>query len=95
MPTNEEIQKRIIDTIKAKVGKTLICPLCGHNVWSIGDRYAVLSASEHPTELSLGGKIYPTIPITCAKCGNIHLINLKILGFTPEDWDSLRLSKDG
>jgi len=94
MPTDKEIQERIIAALKAKMGGTPNCPICGHNVWSVGNRYVTLSVTKNPSQSTLGGENYPLIPLICSNCGNTHLLNLLILGFTSGDWGSLEFSGD-
>ena len=95
MATDKEIQERIIKALEAKMGKAAPkCPICGHNHWSVGNRYVVLSVSKNPKQVTIGGENYPLIPLVCSNCGNTHLLNLLTLGFTSADWDSLRFSGD-
>lgn len=59
------------------------CPLCHNNEWSISD--VIFYASEFNQKdggLVLGGptRYMPFITITCAKCGNTHVINALIAG---------------
>lgn len=93
MSTNEEIQQRIIKALEDKIGVPK-CPLCGKDAWSVGNSYIVISLSPHPSQVHMGGPVYPTIPVTCQHCGNTHLLNLLILGFKQEELDSLRFTED-
>ena len=95
MPSNKEIQQRIINAIEAKMGKIPNCSLCGHGNWSIGDHYVVLSTSKNPTQTKLGGNVLPFSPMVCLNCGNTHFINLLSVGFAPEDLQSLEFGEDG
>ena len=93
MSSNEEIQKRIIDALERILGNRAIkCSICGNQSWEVGVDYVVLAASPHPTQTFFGGKVYPSVPIICKKCGNTHLINLMKLGFTTQDFDDMRYS---
>ena len=93
MPTNEEIQNRIIEAIKKKTGNRVIdCPICGHKSWQIGVGYMTLGSAKHPTEQQMGGNMYPNIPMICNNCGNTRLINLLVLGFTEADFNSIRFT---
>lgn len=94
MPTDEEIQERILRAIKDKIG-TPRCPLCGNNNWNAGDRYVVLSLSPHPTRVSMGGPAFPMVAIICSHCGNTHFLNLFTLGFSTEELESMGLGEDG
>ena len=94
MSTNEEILKRITDALKERVGnRAVICPVCGNQSWSLGDSYAVLSISEKLTEETRKGFI-PLVPVMCKRCGNTQFINLLILGFKEEEFESLGYSRD-
>jgi predicted nucleic-acid-binding Zn-ribbon protein len=95
MPTNEEIINRIISALQEKVGNhQIVCPICGNQSWTVNNRYVVLTLSEYPTQIALGGEIMPLIPMNCTKCGNTHLLNILVLGFKKEDFESLRFSKN-
>ena len=95
MPTNEEINKRIIAAIEGKIGdRAVACPMCGEQSWEVGYHYTVLAVSEHPTKWSLGGKALPLISMMCKKCGNTQFMNLLGLGFKREDLESLKFSKE-
>ena len=93
MPSNQEITQRIIDYLSAK-SPGPACPICQKNVWTVGDGYVVLPISPHPTEMHMGGKVYPLVAITCSNCGNTQLINLIKLGFKLEEFQDLRFSED-
>jgi len=95
MATKKEIRARILKAINAKTGKSPVCPICGHNVWSLGSGYVAISAEKHPVDQTTGGKVFPLVPLLCTYCGNTHLLNLFYLGFTVDDWDSLELTGDG
>ena len=95
MATEKEIQERIIKAINAKMDKKPTCPMCGYNIWTIASGYVVASASKHPTTVGTAKNVFPMVPMICSNCGNTQLFNLAILGFTPNDWDSLRFGEDG
>lgn len=94
MANDEEVMKRILEAVQAKLGQhDARCSLCGHNQWAIGSRFVVLSASKSPRGMVLGGgEGFPLVPIICQHCGNAHLLNLLVLGFTEKDFDSLGYS---
>jgi len=48
-----------------------------------------LPLSNAPDYVTLGGRVLPTVPLTCSTCGNTHLLNLLILGFTERDFEAL------
>ena len=93
MPSNQEIQQRIINALSAKAPAPP-CPICKNNVWTVGDGYVVLPVSPHPTQIQMGGKVYPLVAVTCSNCGNTQLINLITLGFKPEDFQNLKVSEN-
>jgi len=94
MSTNEEIAKRIIAALEEKVGRRQIsCPICGNKSWTVNNRYAVLTLSEDANQVTSGGDIMPLIPVNCTKCGNTQLINILVLGFKEEDFESLKFSE--
>jgi len=93
MSSNEEITQRIIEALKAKMGIPK-CPLCGNNSWKVEGGYIVLPLSPNPTQVIIGGTVYPIIPIFCGHCGNTQLINLLTLGFNSEDFKSMEFTEN-
>jgi RNase P subunit RPR2 len=93
VPTNEEIQKRIMEALSSKMPKP-ICPMCQNTTWTVTDGYMVVPVSARPTKISMGPRGYPFVPVTCSKCGNTQLINLTLLGFKPEDFKDLKVSEE-
>jgi len=89
MASNEEIVQRIIQKLSDKTGPMRPCSLCGHAAWTVGNQYVVVSLSPQPTQSRLGGPVYPTIGVICSHCGNTHLLNLLILGFSSEELKSM------
>jgi hypothetical protein len=83
MATRQEIFDKITAALAKKVGNTKIrCTICGHDVWTVDQHFTSLPALDNPSEVKLGGSIYPFVTIYCHNCGNTHLINVRILGFT-------------
>ena len=35
--------------------------------------------------MTIGGQAFPLVPLICTNCGNTHLLNLFVLGFSRED----------
>jgi hypothetical protein len=94
VPSNEEIVQRVIQKLTEKTGGMHPCPVCGHAAWTVGNQYVVISLSPQPTEIHMGGPVYPTIAIICSNCGNTHLINMLILGFSQEELKSMGFTVD-
>lgn len=92
--SNQEIIQRIIQKLTEKTGGMHPCPICGHATWQVGNLYAVLALSKHPTEIQLSGPVHPMIPLICSHCGNTHQINLLVLGFSTEELKSMGLTAD-
>jgi len=79
---NTEAFRRIIDAFSAKLGEKPLgdCPICGTKSWQLQDQFAVFSVSERPDQVTLGGRVLPSLVIICSNCGNTMFLNLKILG---------------
>jgi len=90
----EDIQKRIIQALQNKLGPPRPCVMCGHIEWQVADKYIVLSASPNPSQVSIGGQVFPFITLICNNCGNTQFLNLLKLGFTTQDFESLRFTQD-
>jgi hypothetical protein len=88
-PTGESPHDRIAKRLQERT-KPRACVVCGVTQWSLG-YYVTLPAVEAPGELRLGGQNYPLIALVCGNCGNTHLLNLLILGFTAEEWESMKI----
>ncbi len=96
MPTPESeagkaIRDRILAAIDAKrKAPTANCVICGFDEWSFGV-YHLLPSSLDPQKRPdlFGGSLAPYVAIVCGNCGNTHLLNLLLLGFTPEQLKEL------
>jgi hypothetical protein len=63
------------------VGSANPCPVCGQRTLTLnGEGFITLAVSEHPLDISLGGRGFPLIPLVCGNCGNTILINLYNIG---------------
>jgi hypothetical protein len=91
---NQEIFERIIQKLTEKTGSMHPCPICGQTAWQVGNLYVVQALSPRPTELKIGGPVYPMIPLICSHCGNTHQMNLLVLGFGEEELKSMGLTSD-
>jgi hypothetical protein len=89
-PSTEEIQRRILKVMADKGVGARPCPVCGNPEWMIG-AYVVPTVVTNPSTVSLGGPSYPCVSLLCRRCGNTHLLNLYLLGFTKEQFQELIL----
>lgn len=89
----QAIRQRIIAKMALKGVGSRPCPLCGHLEWNLGS-YVPLSISPSPTDVNLGGKLYPSVTLFCRNCGNTHIINLFNLGFTEQEIITLRVPEE-
>lgn len=89
---NQQVRDRIIQALEAKIlgggGEPQACTICGNRTWGIGS-FAPMTSALMPTQVRLGGQVYPFITIFCSNCGNTQLVNLLILGFSDEDLKTL------
>ena len=87
MAFTQQQSDAIVAAIKEKtalpgiVGSPL-CPICGHNQWSIqsaGLVYLVIQ-TQPGAGIALGGPSLPSVAIGCTTCGNTQLLNVLVLG---------------
>jgi len=69
----EEEKKKAQEWIRDK-WKNFACPYSGHTEWDIGETIAQATAFQGGG-LSIGGRVYPLIVVTCRGCGNTVFIN--------------------
>jgi hypothetical protein len=51
------------------------CPYCDHDVWRINPVVSLVNTPDWPLPEGMSAGLYPAVPIICAKCGHIVLIN--------------------
>jgi hypothetical protein len=94
---NVSIRERIVAAINEKrMPNTVIlpCAICAHRNWVIGN-FIPLPFSIQPDLFNpFGEKIYPLVTVICSNCGNTLFVNIRVLGFSPEEWPSLALDEE-
>ena len=82
MKFSPEVEQRIIAALAERMpNRTLgACSLCKTARWELQQGYVVLSATDDPQRLFLGGSTLPCAVLICVNCGNTHLLNLLMLG---------------
>src|SRR5947207_2906855 len=89
---NKEMLDRVSEALRAKIGAAApVCPLCGRNIWTLVPKFSPLPLSGLVAQLQIG-KSLPTMPLVCMTCGNVHFLNLKVLGFSDADLAEMRLA---
>lgn len=75
-------QKQFVaDWVKKKTGNQIRpCSVCGHTQWIVGDDTITPIVLGPGNSITLGGKIYPSVPFICGNCGNTHFLNAIIMG---------------
>jgi hypothetical protein len=51
------------------------CAYCQHNVWRINEVVSLVNAPGWPTASEGPPSYYPAMPVICATCGHIVLVN--------------------
>ena len=96
MATEKESADKIIAALNSRVGPPKPCVICGNNSWLVNARFARIPATRNANNAEIGTHGYPFTMIVCGHCGNTHLINLLVLGFTTEQINELAWEdKDG
>jgi hypothetical protein len=98
LPEAGQSTKAKVQAIKALILRRLVakghvgqCAMCGVQSWVVGT-YLPSPASTHPSRIPLrGGNLFPFVTVYCQNCGNTHLVNLVILGFTIEELPALEM----
>jgi len=93
MASKKEVLEKIIAAVNEKTGGQKPCNLCGQVKWHLPDKFVVIPVGNDPAGIELGGPAMSLIPLVCTHCGNTHLLNLRILGFT--DMAAIKIEDDG
>ena len=81
--TTDELA-RTADWIKLHWDKGGLCPVSGHNAWTVGD--TMISTTAYTgTGISLGGSVYPMILVICNGCGYTRFLNALVAGIVPRE----------
>jgi len=91
----EDVQRRLLDALQSKTGGQKPCALCGKIQWHVIDGFVFLPTPKQPSKVVAGGRGMPVLPLVCGNCGNTHLLNLFMLGFSESELSSLSLDDDG
>lgn len=79
--TNEQAQKVISHITNKAPGKSIVCPICGHNQWSVNNVVTEMREFQNG-DLIVGGEssIMPFVSITCNHCAHTLFINALLAG---------------
>ncbi|MBI4292519.1 MAG: hypothetical protein HY661_13665 [Betaproteobacteria bacterium] len=92
MASKEEVIKKITIALNEKAGGQQPCVVCGKTQWLIVDQFVTMTVAKEPNAVRLGGASMPLVPLVCTNCGNTHLLNLLVLGFS--DLSALKIDDD-
>ena len=89
-----EVIAKISAALNARTGGQKPCAMCGQTKWNVIDKFVAMPVIDHPQPMALvvGGATMPLVPVVCTNCGNTHLINVRVLGFT--DMSELNMDDD-
>jgi hypothetical protein len=85
----EEVRRRILAKLVSKGGGMPLCPICHQRAFSIGP-YVQLAAGIQAFNMNLG-RTLPCTSLLCNTCGNVLLVSLILLGFTPDELKTMDL----
>lgn len=77
-------RKKEIKNKLDEIGIKKLCPMCGHNVFSLADGYFNQTLENDLAHRTLGGPSIPCVVIICNKCGFTSQHALGVLGLLPE-----------
>lgn len=82
MALSQEKQQAILDAVLAKMQAQRVgpCSLCQTSNWQLVDGFSSINLSDIAGQVVLGGQTLPCVVIVCKRCGNTHLLNLRVLG---------------
>jgi len=92
MATAEEVLAKVTAALRERVGDERPCVVCGHTAWVVSTRFVVLTAQLNPLSRGMRKEAFPLLPVVCTHCGNTHLLNLRVLGFS--DLKQIEISED-
>ncbi len=77
-------REKFFEEINAKwINKN--CPMCGKNHWNIDTSVVTPLKVNENSGISIGGSIFPIVPITCSNCGNVVFVNPLVIGALDHD----------
>jgi hypothetical protein len=77
---SQEIQKLILDAIRAKVPNQGPCSFCGTGTFTLTEGYLSLDVTNSAVKGSPATTYLPSVALCCTNCGNTVLLNLIRLG---------------
>ena len=77
LATQNAIIAKIAERAGGRVGP---CSVCRTEKFTLTDGFALISISDQPNLVQLGGQTLPSVALVCTNCGNTLLINLLLLG---------------
>lgn len=86
MKLSKEQGEKLDEHLRRKF-KLNYCDLCNSKdiEWSISDTIFELRGFLEKGGIALGGPVTPVIIITCPECGNMKLLNAKIIGLIEQE----------
>ena len=79
---DKDQKKKVIDWIQERRTKAfgpIICAVCGHTQWTLGD-HLITPSLYQGGGLVLGGSSYPAVMLICNNCGNTLYLNAVMIG---------------
>lgn len=70
------------------------CLICGESNWSIVPKLFQLTEYHGGDVVIGGGAVIPVVPVSCAHCGNMHLLNAIRLGLVERDTEEQEESSE-
>ena len=79
--TSEQAQRVIDHITHAAEGKSIVCPICGRNQWSVNNVVTEMREFQNGN-LIIGGEssIMPFVSITCNHCAHTLFVNAILAG---------------
>ena len=87
-----DVRLEIIARLARKGGGDPLCPVCHTNNFAVGGFVHLDNSVVAEPRIGTPPRHYPLIAVYCTNCGATQLVNLLILGFTPEELVGMRVT---
>lgn len=99
MKWSPESEKRILAALGERLkGRSIgACAICGQTTWQMLAKFVTITVTDDPAVQQIGGPNLPCLVLLCKTCGNVHLLNLLVLGLedlVKEEEDAAKAKPD-
>ena len=93
--TEEQARKIISHITKASGGKSIVCPICGHNQWELNNVVTEMREFQNGNfVLGPDSAIMPFVSLSCNKCSHTLFLNAISVGVVSPQVESSNVNKN-